>query len=331
MKLKLSEMLATSKDYFCQLGQHLQMGLQTGLRTGMQKLLHKDNRGEYRGPVLSVLVLMLAISMFIIGRWSSPTPVLMQQAMIEMRAEIMQQQNSLDQLSRDQEMNVNALAARLAELKAASTRLDALGERLVQLGQLEPEEFDFGQPAPVGGPELIISDGHSDMTYVSRSIEHLSATFHRQMVRLDALQLLLLDRSLESEHTPAGWPVSSGWISSGFGERDDPFTGNRTRHEGLDFAGIRGSDVLAVASGVVIWSGSQRGYGRTLEIDHGNGYVTRYAHNEELVVLAGDQVLAGQTIAKMGTTGRASSPHVHFEVMYQGEAVNPYQFVKQLR
>ena len=286
---------------------------------------------ENGNRVMVVLMLMFACSMFVVGRWSSPTPVLMQQKIAGLKLEVIQQQQLLEQLSRDQEANVNALAARLAELKAASTRLDALGQRLVQLGQLDPEEFDFSQPPPVGGPERIISDGQSSVMDVNEAISHLSQTLQNQMTRLDALQLLLMDRNLEIERTPAGWPVSSGWISSGFGERNDPFTGKRAQHEGLDFAGVKGSDILGVARGVVIWAGTKQGYGKTLEIDHGNGYVTRYAHNEDLLVNAGDRVIAGQTVARMGETGRASSPHVHFEVLHNGNAVNPNQFVRQMR
>jgi murein DD-endopeptidase MepM/ murein hydrolase activator NlpD len=286
---------------------------------------------EHGTRVVSVLLLMLAFSMFAIGRLSSPTPVLMQQTMAEMKLEIQQQQDTLEQLSRAQETNINALAVRLAELQAASTRLDALGERLVQLGQLDPEEFDFNQPAPVGGPERLINGEHSNVPGISQSISRLSRILRSQFARLDALQLLLQGRNLENERTPAGWPVSSGWISSGFGERNDPFSGKKVQHEGLDFAGIKGSEVLGVASGVVTWSGSKQGYGKLVEIDHGNGYITRYAHNSELLVKAGDSIGAGQTIAKMGATGRASSPHVHFEVLYKGKAVNPNQFVKQVR
>jgi hypothetical protein len=307
MKSKLSSILAVGKHY-------------------MQSLQTEGGR-----RVVSVLLLMLAFSMFIAGRWSAPTPVLIQQTMAEMKLEIMQQQSMLDQLSREQETNINALAARLAELKAASTRLDALGERLVRLGQLDPGEFDFSRPPPVGGPERIIRDGHSSVVGMSQSISHLSQVLRSQFARLDALQLLLLGRNLENERTPAGWPVSSGWISSGFGERNDPFTGKKARHDGLDFAGIKGSEILGVARGVVIWAGSRQGYGNLLEVDHGNGYVTRYAHNDELLVKAGDSITAGQAIATMGATGRASSPHVHFEVLYQGKTVDPYQFVKQTR
>ena len=300
-------MLATGKDY-------------------IQSLQSEQGR-----RVVSVLLVMLALSMFVIGRWSAPTTVLIQQTKAELRLEILQQKNLLEQLSREQETNINALAARLAELQAASTRLDALGERLVQLGQLDPEEFDFNQPPPVGGPEMLISGGRSNASGIGQSISHLSQVLNSQFARLDALQLLLLDRNLEQERTPAGWPVSSGWISSGFGERNDPFTGKKAQHEGLDFAGAKGSEVVAVASGAVVWSGSRQGYGKLLEIDHGNGYITRYAHNDQLLVKDGDSIVAGQEIAKMGSTGRASSPHVHFEVLYKGKAVNPNKFVKQMR
>lgn len=307
MNTKLSSMLAAGKKYL----QILQ--------------------DEHAKRVLAVLVVMFAFSMFVLGRWSSPTPVLLQQAMGEMRVEILQQQQVLAQLEREQETNINALAVRLAELQAASTRLDALGERLVQLGQLDPAEFEFGQSPPVGGPEMIINNGQSSFQDLSQSIDRLSGVMAQQLMRLDALQLLLLDRNLENKRTPAGWPVSSGWISSGFGERNDPFTGKKALHEGLDFAGIKGSDVLGVARGVVTWSGPRSGFGNLLEINHGNGYITRYAHNDELLVGLGDGVSAGQVIARMGASGRASSPHVHFEVLHKGKAVNPSKFVKQIR
>jgi len=281
--------------------------------------------------VLAALAVMLALSMFVLGRYTAPTTILIQQTKAQLKLEILQQKQLFKQLSLENEANINALAARLAELQAASTRLDALGERLVQLGQLDPEEFNFSQPPPLGGPEMIIRNGQSSASDISQSISRLSKGMSNQFARLDALQLLLLDRNLDQERTPAGWPVKSGYISSGFGERNDPFTGKRTHHEGLDFAGTKGSEVLAVASGAVTWAGPWQGFGNLLEITHGNGYVTRYAHNNELLVKAGDSVSAGQEIAKMGKTGRASSPHVHFEVLYKGKVVNPNKFVKQGR
>lgn len=288
----------------------------------------REDKGRY---VLSLALIVSSIVMFFIGHASAPQSNQLQGVVSELQAELVQQQVTLDQLASDSEANINALAARLAELKASSTRLDALGERLVQLGKLDPAEFDFGQPPPMGGPEMLINGGQSNPEDVHRSIQQLARGLNRQFARLDALRVLLQDRELENERTPAGWPVKSGWISSGFGERNDPFTGKKTRHEGLDFAGIRGTEVLGVASGVATWAGPRQGYGNLVEIDHGNGYITRYAHNDQLLIGVGDGITAGQTIARMGDSGRASSPHVHFEVLYRGEAINPYKFVKQMR
>jgi len=163
------------------------------------------------------------------------------------------------------------------------------------------------------------------------SIGLLGEKLRRQASQLDALQFLMVNRQVEDDLTPSGWPVRKGWISSGYGERTDPFTGERARHDGLDFVAARGSDVLSVANGVVVFAGTRNGYGNTIEIDHGNGYRTRYAHNESMLVEPGTQVSAGQLIAKLGSTGRTSTPHVHFEVLQNGVALNPAKFVGQLR
>jgi murein DD-endopeptidase MepM/ murein hydrolase activator NlpD len=219
----------------------------------------------------------------------------------------------------------------MAELQAASTRIDALGERLVQMGQLTLDEFDFSQAVAVGGPVDSGTLAAASEDELRVSMAWMGEKLHRQASQLDALQFLMVNRQLESDLTPSGWPVRKGWISSRYGERNDPFSGQRARHNGLDFAGTRGSDVLSVASGVVVWAANRSGFGKTVEIDHGNGYQTRYAHNESLQVTPGTHVLAGQLIAKMGSSGRASAPHVHFEVLQNGVAVNPVKFVEQLR
>ncbi len=309
---KLTPMLAAGKNY-------------------IQRVVRTYNTQGRTALPLTLAFVLFAMAMFVGGRWSSPAPVLMQESIAALQLQLVQQQQALAQLTRDQDYNINSLAIRLAELKASSTRLDALGERLVQLGKLDPQEFDFSRPPPLGGPEIVIGDGYADFPAFDQMVGRLAKVFQAQLTQLDALQLLLLDRNLEEERKPSGWPVSSGWISSGFGERNDPFSGKKAQHNGLDFAGTRGSEILGVATGVVIWAGTKKGFGQTLEIDHGNGYVTRYAHNEALLVKAGDRVTAGQAVAKMGTTGRASSPHVHFEVLYKGKAVNPYKFVKRAR
>jgi murein DD-endopeptidase MepM/ murein hydrolase activator NlpD len=226
---------------------------------------------------------------------------------------------------------VSALAARLAELQAAATRLDALGERLAQMGQLSLDEFDFSTGAPLGGPEEYPAYGPAGDTELSGAIDALGEKLRRQASQLDTLQFLMANRQLENDLTPTGWPVRKGWISSRYGERTDPFTGKKARHKGLDFVGTRGSEVLSVASGVVIRAARSGAYGNTVEIDHGNGYRTRYAHNESLEVKPGDHVSAGQVIARLGSTGRASAPHVHFEVLKDGAPINPASFVSNLR
>ncbi len=273
----------------------------------------------------------LGLLIFMLGRSTAEVSVDLPAEIGALQMDIRLQQREVDRLKRANEHDVNALAVRLAELQAASTRLDALGERLAQMGQLSLDEFDFSEPAPVGGPAHLDTLGSTGETELRYDITSLSDKLRRQSSQLDALQFLMVNRQLESDLTPAGWPVKKGWISSRFGERSDPFTGERAQHKGLDFAGTRGTEVLSVASGVVIWASSRAAYGNTVEIDHGNGFRTRYAHNEELAVKAGDHVTAGQVIARMGSSGRSSAPHVHFEVLKEGNRINPSRFVKQLR
>lgn len=279
--------------------------------------------------VLGLASLLGFACMFMLGRTTAPQS--WQQAVAELRYQVHQQQGAVDRLAADSRLGVNALAVRLAELQAASIRLDALGERLAQMGQLSLDEFDFSAPAPVGGPEEYNTVDSANENELRSAIDALSEKLRRQSSQLDALQFLMVNRQLENDLTPAGWPVRKGWISSRYGERSDPFTGERVHHKGVDFAGTRGTEVLSVASGVVIRASRQASYGKTIEIDHGNGYRTRYAHNQDLVVKPGDHVTAGQVIARMGSTGRSSAPHVHFEVLKDGASINPSSFVSHLR
>lgn len=269
--------------------------------------------------------------MFLLGRGTATSPEQWLSEINALELEIRQQQGRVDRLRRENDRDTKALATRLAELQAASTRLDALGERLAHMGQLTLEEFDFSEPAPVGGPAAEMGSGAAGTQELALAVDELSTRLQRQASQLDALQSLMVNRQIDDDSTPAGWPVRKGWISSRYGERNDPFTGDRELHAGLDFAGTRGTEVLSVASGVVIWAAPRTGYGKMVEIDHGNGYRTRYAHSEELTVEVGDHVSAGQVIALMGSTGRASAPHVHFEVLKDGARINPSRFVRNLR
>lgn len=243
------------------------------------------------------------------------------------RAELEAQQALLEKTRRSLQQGVDALALRLGQMNAHVVRLDALGSRLTQMAGLDDGEFDFTTAPALGGPELLLADAQPDLRTILSSLDGLESQLADRSRQLDVLQDLLLGRKLADEVRPDGRPVLSGYISSRFGERTDPFTGRRAFHQGIDFAGREGSDVIAVASGVVVWSGERHGYGQLVEVNHGNGYVTRYAHNSSNLVSVGDTVKRGQVIARLGDTGRATGPNLHFEVLRNGRPVDPMTYV----
>jgi murein DD-endopeptidase MepM/ murein hydrolase activator NlpD len=214
-------------------------------------------------------------------------------------------------------------------MNAHVVRLDALGSRLTQMADLEDGEFDFSSPPSLGGPEEPVADAHAmQVGNVVTALDALDVQLANRDAQLSVLEDFLLNRKLRDEIHPEGRPVTAGYVSSRFGHRTDPFTGRRAFHKGVDFAGRSGADVVAVASGVVIWSGPRYGYGELVEINHGNGYVTRYAHNADNLVMIGETVKRGQVVARMGDTGRATGPNLHFEVLHNGKAVDPLTYVQ---
>jgi murein DD-endopeptidase MepM/ murein hydrolase activator NlpD len=193
---------------------------------------------------------------------------------------------------------------------------------------LKDGEFDFTSVPSLGGPEEPLAVGESsEINGVVGALEVLDEQIADRSRQLSVLEDLLLNRKLRDEVRPEGRPVTSGYVSSQFGNRTDPFTGRRAFHKGVDFAGREGAEVVAVASGVVIWSGERYGYGQLVEINHGNGFVTRYAHNVDNLVAVGDTVKRGQVIARMGDTGRATGPNLHFEVLLNDRPVNPLTYI----
>lgn len=252
-----------------------------------------------------------------------------------LRLEIERQRADFDNARGQAQRELNAMSIKLAELQAESTRINALGARLTKIARLDDGEFNFDQPPAVGGPKAVAADnqGVSAPTgsQLGGSIDALSRQISIQAQQLALLESVLSDRELDASLLPTGLPVRSGYASSSYGRRADPFSGFSAFHQGVDFSGARGSEVLTVADGVVQFSGRMTGYGNIVEIDHGNGYVTRYAHNDKNVVAAGDRVKAGQVIAKMGSTGRSTGTHVHFEVWLNGRVVNPNQYLRNAR
>jgi murein DD-endopeptidase MepM/ murein hydrolase activator NlpD len=237
----------------------------------------------------------------------------------------------LAQLSADARRKLETMTRRLAELQARMTRLDALGTHLTALAGLEGGEFNFAVEPALGGPMLPLqSEPHDSLPGpLKNSFDLMSATLGDREIQLEILAGLLLDAEAQAEAVPAGRPVLRGWLSSRYGSRTDPFTGKRAWHQGIDFAGSDGDEIIAVASGVVSWSGERTGYGTLVEIAHGDGLVTRYGHNRENRVEVGDLVRQGDVIALMGNSGRSTGPHVHFEIFKHGRAVDPSSYVRR--
>jgi murein DD-endopeptidase MepM/ murein hydrolase activator NlpD len=259
---------------------------------------------------------------FMLGQHYATDPsVLASNVFTQQRAEIA----SLKEQLQDR---VDALAMRLGQLDAHLIRLNALGKRLTQMANINSQEFDFDHDPPRGGPESDSATRGARMPELENGIEALDAHLDLRSSQFDALQNVILGRELSAEIRPSGRPVVDGYISSYFGERMDPFNGEEAFHKGVDFASGTGADVQAVASGVVVWAGPREGYGNLVEINHGNGYTTRYAHDSKIYVAVGDTVQRGQSIAQVGSTGRSTGPHVHFEVLKDGRQIDPMSFVE---
>ena len=223
--------------------------------------------------------------------------------------------------------HLNALAVRLGRMQAQLMRLDALGDRLVTQADIDASEFDFTIAPPVGGPHDSTALTATTVPDFLGMLDDLDLAVADRTQKLDVLEQLIMNRNLTERIMPSGRVVDKGLLSSKFGKRIDPFTGEMEQHKGIDIAGKEGSDVLATGDGVVIWSGTRNGYGNLVEIDHGKGIVTRYGHNKALLVEVGDTVRKGQPVALMGSTGRSTGPHVHIEVLRDGKQVNPSQYL----
>jgi murein DD-endopeptidase MepM/ murein hydrolase activator NlpD len=277
---------------------------------------------------LGLAMLMIASSGGLAGYWlhSATDRTLVEVATL--RQSVEQQHGALASAREEVDRELNALAMRLGELQAQSNRLNALGERLTRIGQLDDGEFDFTELPALGGPETFEVSGEPVDYDIRASLDQFASRLAMQTQQLGVIESLLMQRDVDANLMPAGRPVRAGYVSSGYGMRADPFSGRREFHRGIDFPGERGADVLAVADGVVAFSGRYAGYGNMVDIDHGNGYMTRYGHNHENLVQPGQRVRAGDVIGTMGATGRATGVHVHFEVWHNDRPVNPYQYLK---
>lgn len=278
---------------------HLLIVFATGLVTivllsGMFSFLTFRAASEFRIPIISDVIALIA------------------------RAEVARK----DQFVRD---NVSALARKLGEVQAQVLMLDAIGERVSKVAGIRPEEFRF-QELPGRGGAL---PGHDSMTLqdLDGELQRLAKGVDQRADYLKVIEAELQSQQVRQALLPQSKPLADGFIGSGFGWRSDPFTGNMTRHEGIDFGAMPGTPIHAAAGGVVTVSELHPVWGNVVEIDHGNALMTRYAHASKLHVKPGDIVKRGQKLAEVGSTGRSTGPHLHFEVHLKGVAQNPAKFL----
>lgn len=248
------------------------------------------------------------------------------------KQDVHEQRQLLAEVQRESEVNLEALTQKIAFFQAHINRLDALGNKLMAMADLDDLQIDFTQAPAFGGPNSASDESNQELLVsLESTLSTIASELQSRENKFHTLDTMLTNRNLRQEIHPEGRPVEKGWISSYFGKRADPFTGKQEFHRGVDFAGKYYSNVVAVAGGVVTEAGDRYGYGKLVEIDHGNGYVTRYGHNDQMEVNIGEAVKKGQVIAKMGSTGRSTGPHVHFEVLKNGSHVDPMKFIQSTK
>jgi murein DD-endopeptidase MepM/ murein hydrolase activator NlpD len=225
------------------------------------------------------------------------------------------------------EEHLAAMALKVGELQGQLLRLDGLGEKLAKIAGLKPQELPAKDPGR-GGAVSSLPQRTWTVEEFAREVQALTRTIEERTDQLSVLEALLVQDSVNKKFLPSYSPVDNIQYTSNFGYRIDPFTGGRTFHEGIDFQGDKGTAVLAAASGKVIAAEWHAQYGKMVEIDHGNGLISLYAHASRLDVKEDDLVVRGQKIAEIGSTGRSTGPHLHFEVRLNGVPQNPARFLR---
>ena len=252
------------------------------------------------------------------------------------QTQLQQQKIELNNLDREIAQNLDASASRMANLQARLARLDALGQRLTEVADLQESEFEFSEPPGLGGPSvdpsyfsegLVLSPDSKTERSFRKQVLQLSQEIESREHQLAILEQVFFHKKQLQAASLYGRPVHKGWVSSAYGMRTDPITGKRAWHNGIDIASTLGSPVMAIAAGVVTFAGEKSGYGKMIEINHGDGVTTRYGHHDTLKAATGDIVRKGQIIGEMGSSGRSTGPHVHYEIFKKGRSVDPSVFV----
>ncbi|SQD79743.1 M23 family metallopeptidase [Moritella yayanosii] len=274
---------------------------------------------------IAVIAVSIAFSGFIYSNYSSQA---IQLKIAKAQQKHQQQADRILSLRQETNLKIAVFASRVGMLQAEVNRLSLLSDELAKNANLTRGEFDF-TGAAIGGPIDTDSSYAVDLQTLLEEMDLLSLEINNRSQQLSLLETMLLNHNITDEAVLSGRPViqRGSWLSSPYGVRKDPFTGQATMHKGIDFAGNNGMNIIATGAGVVTWSGRRSGYGLLIEINHGNGLSSRYAHAKELIAKEGDVVGKGQTIAIMGSSGRSTGPHVHYEVLKSGRQVDPKRYV----
>ena len=283
------------------------------------------------GLVLASLTSLVATTGYVAYKFGVEEATLSSDMVSRWQELLGEQRDTLEDLQQEAQHNLDATTLRLAQLQARMMRLDALGERLIKTAHLDAGEFDFSQLPGMGGPDVSTMPVQQSSLVSAERLHRLAQDIEDREQQLAVLDLLLMTQKTKKDFSPTGRPVQRGWMSSGYGYRSDPITGRRAWHQGVDFAGKAGANIIASAAGMVTFAGEKGGYGKMVEINHGDDYTTRYGHQQQLSVQTGDVVRRGEVLGELGTSGRSTGPHVHFEVFKNGRTVDPASYIHRTR
>ena len=257
-------------------------------------------------------------------------PVFAQQKIHQEQLRLAMESEAVREVRNQVQRELTAMSMKMGELQGQIMRLEAFGQRLATVADVDGGEFEFSAPLPVGGPETNLNEWPvvTDHNLLSE-LDQMLAQLEDRQKQLRLLESVMVNHHIEDARFIAGRPVEAGWLSSQYGIRRDPFNGNPTMHRGIDYAAPVGTPVYVTGAGIVTHAGRRAAYGNLVEVDHGGGLRTRYAHLHNYKVAVGDVVTRGQKIGEVGQTGRATGPHVHYEVLQNGRHLNPAEFVRR--
>ena len=291
---------------------------------------HGDFRGmtvsKYLGYFFATVLITLVAGLVVLGVRVSKHEAVDSAVIENWQGTITEHRSELDGLQQQALAKNDALTNQLSKMQGRLWRIEALAAHMRDLSGLQDDEFNFEQTVAQGGP---LAEEAREFAWVDlqTQLNQLALQLDRREKELGILDTVMVELQRSEQVQLSGRPIAKGWLSSAYGNRMDPITGQPAWHAGVDFAGSQGSDVLAVASGVVVFADRRDGYGKLVEINHGNGVSTRYGHHDKLLVKAGEIVKKGDVIGLMGSSGRSTGPHVHFEVLLNGRNIDPSPFI----